>query len=330
MPTLLYYPMVKPPVEVLHHALLYWDDIASLVPGDPDVCAYSMSSELTELKDRGLYHPLDASTYRLNGQNQFTALMQELRDVAARQAGAPMSDGMVPLYGSKLQQALEIEILHLGLGRRLAYSPTAGDRRSLAVSREVQLLLMGALAHAAADSRERAYVLHTDQRSVQEPFLRSSPNRMNAGAWRVELGRLLPNPAPGTSTNDVLAFRERYADERERLIGATQSLLNDLRSEWEHPADIMRRMRVELARAREDYEAAAKGVRMAWVSRSVSVTIGIATAAAGALVIPDLAWVAGIAGSIGFNIATREIRPLTSSRKTHAFSYLHHVDRELA
>jgi hypothetical protein len=31
MPTLLYYPLAKPPLEVVHEALLYWDGIASIV-----------------------------------------------------------------------------------------------------------------------------------------------------------------------------------------------------------------------------------------------------------------------------------------------------------
>ncbi|MCX4586278.1 hypothetical protein [Streptomyces sp. NBC_01481] len=113
-------------------------------------------------------------------------------------------------------------------------------------------------------------------------------------------------------------------------MGATQTMLCDLRREWEHPADVLERMRLELKQAREDYQAAARTSRMAWVHRSISVTVGVATAAAGALVVPDLAWVAGIAGSIGFNIATREVRPLFHARNEHPFSYLHQVDREPA
>ncbi|PKV89904.1 hypothetical protein BX283_7551 [Streptomyces sp. TLI_146] len=113
-------------------------------------------------------------------------------------------------------------------------------------------------------------------------------------------------------------------------MGATQTMLYDLRREWEHPADVLERMRVELKEAREDYHAAARTSRMAWVQRSISVTVAVATAAAGALVVPDLAWVAGIAGSIGFNIATREVVPLFRARDEHPFSYLHQVDRELA
>ncbi|MEU6298948.1 hypothetical protein [Streptomyces erythrochromogenes] len=295
VPTLLYYPLVRPPVGVLHHALLYWDDIASLVPGDSDVYQYSTSRELEDLKDRGLYHPLNALSYQgQSEEDHFTTLLQAIREAAVRQSGGLMVDRMVPIFSYKLQQAIEGHIVQLGLGRRVS-----APRRSIVVSERVQHLVMGSLAHAAANTKERAYVLHTDQQLVQESFLRPSPDGDSVGAWRVELGRLFPTPAPGTSTDDVLAFRARYADERERLIGATQLLLNDLRRNWDHPADIMQRMRVEITRAREDYEAAAKSARMAWVNRGTSVVIATAAAAAGALVVPDLGWVAGIAGSIG-------------------------------
>ncbi|MEU3653227.1 hypothetical protein AB0E67_10325 [Streptomyces sp. NPDC032161] len=142
--------------------------------------------------------------------------------------------------------------------------------------------------------------------------------------------KLLPTPAPDTPTSEVLAFREKYATERERLIGATQTMLSDLRRDWEHPADVLRQMQVELSQAREEYQSAVRDSRMAWVSRSIAATVGVATAAAGALAFPELDWVAAIAGSIGFNIATREVRPIFHARNGHPFSYLHHVDRELA
>ncbi|MER6161948.1 DUF6236 family protein [Streptomyces sp. NPDC001868] len=333
MPTLLYYPLVRPPQEVLHQALLYWDDIASLVPKDREVYEDAISEELKDLKERGLYHPIALGTqFRepLDDPPHLEVLTRELRELAAR---PPSRQALVMdafLFRSKLGHLLEEEVIRLGLGRRLDSS----DRRrgaGLAVSREVRLLLLGTLAtQVALTTDTRAYTPYTDQRSAHETSLRPMAPGFGVAAWRLELSRLLPMPAPGTPTSEVLAFRERYAAERERLMGATQTMLCDLRQEWEHPADVLQRMRVGLKQAREDYQAAARASRMAWVQRSISVTVGVATAAAGALVVPDLAWVAGIAGGIGFNIATREVRPLFHARSEHPFSYLHQVDRELA
>ncbi|MEU6080450.1 DUF6236 family protein [Streptomyces sp. NPDC047108] len=317
----------------MHQALLYWDGIASLVPWDREVYEEAISEELKRLKERGLYHPIALGTrYRqpLDDLPHSEVLSRALRGLAAR---PPSSQAFVMdafLFDLKLPSFLEGEITRLGLGRRLE---NLESRRGagLAVSRDVRLLVLGTLANEVALATDtRAYTPYTDQRSAHETLLRSMAPGFGVAAWRVELGRLLPMPAPGTPTSEVLAFREKYATERERLMNATQTMLCDLRREWEHPADVLERMRMGLKQAREDYQAATRASRMAWVQRSISVTVGVATAAAGALVVPDLAWAAGIAGSIGFNIATREICPLFRARNEHPFSYLHQVDRELA
>ncbi|MFD5780395.1 DUF6236 family protein [Streptomyces sp. NPDC126933] len=337
MPTLLYYPLVSPPQEILHQALLYWDGIASVVPESRDVYEDAVSDELKDLRDRGLYHPvtlgpqhtrlLGGPGHRPRGES-YEVLIEELRELAAGAQRPRLSflDAAF-LYRSKVGYLLEDEIVRLGLGQRL----DGAGRRSMAVPKEVQLLLIGALARElAAETTARAYTPYTDQRFAHETSLRLPALGDGTAAWRVELGRLLPVPAPGTPTSEVLEFRNRYDGERQRLIDATQTMLVDLRRNWEHPADVLQRMRVELTQAHKDYESVTRSSRMAWVSRSISVTVGVAAAAAGALIVPHLGWLAGVAGSIAFNVATREVRPLSQAKKEHPFSYLHHVDRELA
>jgi hypothetical protein len=333
MPTLLYYPLVRPPQAVLHQALLYWDDIASVVPGDPEVYEVAVSEELKDLKARGLYHPIvlgQQYNQPLDDTLHLDVLIRELRELASSPPSPQVSVMDAFLFRSKVGYLLEAEIIRLGLGRRLGNARTPLGA-AVAVPREVQLLLIGTLAQEVALTTDaRAYTPYTDQRSSYETSLRPIAPGFGVAAWRVELGRLLPMPAPGTPTSEVLAFRDRYASERERLMSATQTMLSDLCREWEHPADVLRRMQVELNQALGDYQSAARASRTAWVHRSISVTVGVATAAVGALVVPDLGWVAGIAGSIGFNIATREVRPLFSAKREHPFSYLIQVDRELA
>ncbi|MEV0026828.1 hypothetical protein AB0H45_32445 [Streptomyces atroolivaceus] len=51
---LLYYPLVKPPTEVLHQALLYWDGIATVVSRAPSVYEVAVPEELKELRQRQL------------------------------------------------------------------------------------------------------------------------------------------------------------------------------------------------------------------------------------------------------------------------------------
>ncbi|MFD6327899.1 hypothetical protein ACFWOL_35000 [Streptomyces sp. NPDC058442] len=134
---------------------------------------------------------------------------------------------------------------------------------------------------------------------------------------------------------DVVSFRERYADERHRLMRALHRVLGDLRRNYEHPADVLARLCREIEESVEDYRAAARSSRMAWGNRSVMVTLALAAAAGSAwcsltwLLVAGC-WLLGAAGGYALNVATREIRPISRARRDHDFSYLHRVGETLA
>jgi hypothetical protein len=323
---LLYYPLVKPPTEILHQALLYWDGIASIVPQDRREYEVAVPAELNELQERRLYTPLTFDRGDMEeledpewrrGQASLV-LVQELRRMAAHPNRQQLSFPDAYLYGSKMSLWLERELLSLRLAR-----PYRRDYWSLVVPQEVQQLVIGTLAREiAADSRV-SYVPCTDRADAHAWALRPvTEDRLPA--WELELGKLLPVPAPGTPTADVVAFRDRYADERHRLMRALHRMLGDLRRDYEHPADVLAQLRREIEESVEDYRAAARSSRMAWVNRSVMVTLALA-AAAGSVVQPGLTWVLGAVGGYTLNVATREIRPLSRARRDHDFSYLHRV-----
>ncbi|MFI0468292.1 hypothetical protein ACH347_29775 [Saccharopolyspora sp. 5N102] len=194
------------------------------------------------------------------------------------------------------------------------------------MSKEVQTLIIGVLARELAVNPDIALFPYTNSEDAFRNSLRSTYSTRSL-AWEMELGRLLPVPAPGTSTTDVLAFRDRYADERIRLMRALHRLLGDLRRDYEHLADVFAQLRVELSQAVEDYQVARRRSRMAWVHRSVTASIAIAAAAGGALLMPDMGWLLGTIGGYAVNVATRESRPLIRARDQHDFSYLHRVER---
>jgi hypothetical protein len=293
---LLYYPLVKPPTEILHQALLYWDGIASIVPQDSREYDAAVPAELHELKERRLYTPV---TFELGdmeelddpewGQDRGQAsrvLLQELRRMAVPPHRHRLSFPDAYLYGSKMSFWLERELLSLRLAR-----PYRGDYWSLVVPQEVQQLVIGTLAREIAAGRRVSYVPCTDRVDAQRWALRPA-GEDRLPAWELELGKLLPLPVPGTPTADVVAFRERYADERHRLMRALHRMLGDLRRDYEHPADVLAQLRREIEESVDDYRAAARSSRMAWVDRSVMVTLALA-AAAGGVVQPGLTWVLG-------------------------------------
>ncbi|GHG88069.1 hypothetical protein [Streptomyces lanatus] len=337
MGVLLYYPTVTPPAEVVHQALLYWDGLASVVPRDPRVYSSLVGRELRRLEERELYRPLAFTPESLDvldgdgrsprtGQN-WSLLTRELERIAALpDPPRPTSPPEAVLFTSKITYPLKQQLLELGLAANLGPSDL---RAELSVSKEVQNLVVGVLARELAATTDLALFPYTDSEGAYRNSLRPvSPTR--GLAWEMELGRLLPVPAPDTATEDVLAFREAYADERRRLMRALHRMLGDLRRDYEHPADVFSQLRTELSEAVEDYEAARRGSRMAWVHRSVTVSVALAAAAGGALLLPDLGWLLGTIGGYALNVATREIRPLAKARTDHDFSYLHRVRSALA
>jgi hypothetical protein len=342
MPVLLYYPLVKPPTEVLHQALLYWDGIATVAPRAQRVYEFAVSPELRELRDRSLYTPLPfdrRAVEMLHDPDHDTAHSGSLTSQALRQELFRLLESPGPeltwppdafLYGSKLSHWLEEELLSLGLAERCD-----SEYWSLAVPRQVQHLIIGVLARELAAGRPAmyaeqpvSYVPYTDRPDAYAASLCAASER-RLPAYQADLGGLLPVPAPGTPTAEVLAFRDRYPDERERLMRALHRLLGDLRRDYEHPADVLAQLRSEVERSVEDYRAAARSSRMAWTERSVTVTVALA-AAAGSVVQPGLTWVLGAVGGYALNVASREIRPLSRAREGHDFSYLHRVRETLA
>ncbi|WP_328692220.1 DUF6236 family protein [Streptomyces caniferus] len=336
MGVLLYYPTVNPPTEIIHQALLYWDGIASVVPRDPRVYETVASEELRRLEERELYRPLaftgdsldalhdpDSSVSPWLAGQASSFLAQELRRIAARaDQPPPTSPPEAVIYTSKTTYWLERLLVELGLA-------SGGVLGALAVSKEVQTLIIGVLARELAVNPEIALFPYTDSEDAFRNALRpTSPIR--SVAWEVELGRLLPVPALGTPTNDVLAFRERYADERLRLMRALHQMLGDLRRDYEHPADVFAQLRVELSQAVDDFQSARRGSRIAWVHRSVTASVAVAAAAGGALLLPNVGWLLGTISGYALNVATREIRPLIRARTHHDFSYLHRVESALS
>ncbi|MHC5907639.1 hypothetical protein ACVNF4_27685 [Streptomyces sp. S6] len=317
MAALLYYPLVRPPEEVLHQALLYWDGIASVVPRHRDVYEVAVPPELEELRERSLYTPV-----RLSGEdgqlNDSAAdvLSQELRQLAQDSPASPRS---AVFYNSMLTTLLECELLDLGLAER-----HDDGQWNIHVPPEVQQLVFSVLARELA-AGPVPYVPYTDRPGAYEASLRA-PGLARLPAFQADLGALLPVPAPGTPTSVVLDFRDRHADERVRLMRALHRLLRELRECYEHPADVVAGLRHEIDRAAADHRAAGRSRGIAWVERSVLVTTALATGAAGAAW-PGLGWALGAVGNIALNLATREIRPAGHARVEDDFSYLLRVRR---
>jgi hypothetical protein len=203
---MLYYPLVQPPQTAVHQALLYWDGIASLVPGDSAVQNEAVSSELRDLQDRHLYHPITLEEEYRGLLRQATAGLPALADALIEISGRQIPRDWILSYNGKWNDAeILSSLVDLGLAQHV---PNSTSFKSLAMPREVVTLLTATMAHEVArSSSNRAYTPYTDQQTPDQVALGCDPNT-GVAAWRVKLGQLLPTPSPATTTQQILEFRE--------------------------------------------------------------------------------------------------------------------------
>jgi hypothetical protein len=371
---MLYYPLINPPLAVLHHAILYWDEIATIVPET----AYEryLHRPLRQVDDAGLYRPVTFRSHRMMIRDLFSGRHRHLGsdgdayDEPARTAevlrelrrSVPLDDLLPPrtvtdgeaalLWPMKLSTVLVDALVEDGLAR---WHDATGIPR-LVVSSALQTCLLGMQAEliaAQADVgmdlvRDRGRVTnlvpHTDRAEVWrfvhgESRGSSSSDGSSSTANRTEallfeVGRLLPSPGPSASTDAVIAFRNRYNDERLRLIVALHRLIREIYrqpvqsedgSEVGTLADLLLDTRLELDQAQRDMDKAGRAVGMEWMRRSVSVMVAIGGAAA-AYASQEWEWLLGVLAGIGVNVATNRTH---AGWRDNQFSYLHRIDRAL-
>ncbi|WP_328940261.1 hypothetical protein OG259_00100 [Streptomyces sp. NBC_00250] len=333
---MLYYPRIEPPTELIHQALLYWDGLSTVVPADGNLRQLVIPPVLTDLQARGFYKPqsLDVDLLWSNSPAA-QALRADLFELATHRADTPgLNHRDTVLWGTKLAGWLRRELQRLGLAGPQLTAPD--NSHYMLVPRAVSQVVIGVVARelAAADSWS-SQIPCTDDSYSEDSALRH-PGRLSRWpsgwrpAWEVEIGRLLPLPASSTPIADVIAFREKYDDERQRLMRCIHTMLGDLRRDYEHPADVLAHLRAEISEAAEDYHRIVRSTRFAWVQRSIMVTVAVTAAAAGSLLAPEVGWVLGTVNGLALNLGTREIRGAGRFGERKDFSYLHRVGAELA
>ena len=146
--------------------------------------------------------------------------------------------------------------------------------------------------------------------------------------WQVEIGELLPQPAPGTSLAEVIAFRQRHDDERRELIKALGRLQDDLTRQWGNSVDVREFASDELAKAAGNLRKAALASKLRLVARSSLVFVALASTAA-ASAVPSIGFVLGVTAGIAVNLATGALGGMAGDRE-QAYTYLHRVDKTLS
>ncbi|MFD0361979.1 hypothetical protein ACFQZZ_11050 [Nocardia sp. GCM10030253] len=352
MPDLLYYPRINAPRAVIHQALLYWDRLATVVPRGS--LEELLDPAMRQVHSAGLYNPVSADRWPTEREGMERALrrLTHLLDQIPADDLIPQGGPDSYLYSAKLSHEILLE-----LERRRLSLPMGDDGLQIRVSAATQLCLISVAArdiaqqyrardghrgrHAlypytdspaahlfahtpfAADYLPPSSDLHPerDPRRAQHIYF---PGPRTTPCWEVQIGRLLPVPRDEVLIDDLIAFRERYHDERQRLMMAIDLLVHGLQLHYDHPQDVLRAVQRELEDALADLTAAGRSARIGWIRQSVTVTIALAAGYAGQKLFPEAGWVLGAIGGVAINVATNQTSP-SGKGPAEDFSYLHRV-----
>lgn len=335
MAGMLYYPFANPPLPVLHQAVLYWDNLSTVVaPGWRD----RLTDSMRQLDSLGFYQPLEP--YH---KYEPLPLEQIAPELDAALAQVPLDDLLPPargvegdastLHTDKLHPSVVEELLRKRLVSRMPGSPN----RLLGSQALIHVVVSLVAGRIAAGNNGQAGWLgptglhpHTDRQIAHQLGTAPLSGLPTAMSWQVDIGGLLPVPQHPVVIDDLVAFRTRYDDERQRLMIAIQELLQQLQHTHAHPRDVLLRVQQTLAEAAKDLRNAAKATRRSWMTRGLAVTV-VVTAAFAAGMPPVAALTLPIAADFAVNIATNPIRRSAAGAANGSsdYLYLHRTAQEI-
>jgi hypothetical protein len=343
MPGMLYYPFVNASLPAIKQAVLYWDFLSTVVPAPEEI---HLNESMRELANRGFYRPIEGEKVFAFGSGNFDILTKLADDLPLDDILPPTSDSSLEsrrLYVSKLGQDLSHELVRRGLAtpvlqiEKKSFLDVEMERHGIP-----QLLVAPRLQTALMSIAIRNYAGYANYElgrlgdASLSPFTDESFAFNNAHYipsesrepdlnFCIELGGLLPSPQEDVTISDLFAFRDKYNDERHRLMLALGLLLSGVSQHFEHSQDVFRAMQNEIESALQDMRNAARSRRIGLVVKSLAVLVAVGSAGAAAR-IPEGAWILGVIGGTAINIATQEVRDEETSSK---YSYLYRVERSI-
>jgi hypothetical protein len=332
MPGMLYYPFVNASPSAINQAALYWDFLATVVPPPGEL---RLTNSMCELYDRGFYRPIEGvEIFSRHPHANFNLLTKLSMSMPIEDMLPSIEDSSLDsrrMYADKLGHKLAEELIRRGLAT-IVKSEEDHYERDLIVTPRLQTALMSIAVHEyAMHVNFNRGELQTASISpfTDEPFAFTNAHHVVDDRWRdseihlrIEIGRLLPSPRENVMIDDLFRFREKYDDERRRLMLAVALLLSGLSEHFAHPQDVFRAMQKEIESALEDLRAAAKSRKISLVSKSLAALVALGTADA-ATRLPEKAWVLGVIGGVAINVATQQVRERARSK----YSYLYRVDQ---
>lgn len=344
--TILYYPTIDvPPGAWLRQSILYWDEIASIVPQRWDGTEYtSFTPEVEYLYGEGEFRPVRPKKLIHHSYSKVRDFASEFKTIV----NTKKFKSHLPVGGDRRlefnihQDKISIELLQFLQSRELAEDH---EGEWIKFEKNTAFLYMSLLAQYLAEVDRNMTLPGTDRREYQELIYDKSEFNEGFACLDARFTNTLPIPRDDISLSDIVTFKRNYRQELLRFRNVIDDFKERLSSSEEKKEikeeliNFKEKIELEL----EDLNSALSDFGISTISGSLRTlvnvksptlwsTIGVATGEAPKIAQLPIEWTAAGLGLLGFiEIGCHLVDKRNERRaklRDSSFAYLHHADQE--
>lgn len=230
--TILYYPTIDIQDGTwLRNALLYWDNISSIVPYEN----YSnFSPELLYLQNCGVYKPvfpqdLFLSDYAADFSKEIVAMLERYNKSVNLYSARSSNRSCIRMHRNKVYAPALRELIHcrktspelLKYFSDNRYIKDLNGDGWMEIDSRVASIYMKTLAEFIVKCYAEDIVIGTDQEKHQNQFYTTAKPRKTTACVSLSLDNCLPQPAMNVGLEEILDFKNQHQDDfaqfREKL-----------------------------------------------------------------------------------------------------------------
>lgn len=351
---LLYYPTISiPSGRWLKKAVLYWDEIGSIVPqryDETELVPYS--SVIKHLKDEKIFRPFRPESLTQRDWGKLEELEQEFKKILLsekyqnfinHQRFVPLPKDQPPLARIH-EDKVSGSLFHFLEQRKLAKRESNGHSEWLYFENNTALLYMALLAKHIADNDANYTVPGTDFFAYESLIYQAMSSEDGIGCLQTNFENCLPIPRDDVPMKKIVDFKRRRRNELLHFRQEIDEYQHTLRQcqDKKEVTEVTITFKEKIERNVRDLEAVMKDGNVATMAGSLKTlvkadspalwaTIGVAAGQATKITDIPLEWSAvgiGILGTI--EITSYLVDKVNENRATirnSPFAYLYHAKR---